>query len=72
MREIGSSGNRDIVKPNLTTETRRRGENREIQIVISTSDLTSSNGRLCSLVSFIVSGFSVLIFGNSWRIGVRA
>jgi hypothetical protein len=56
MMEIGSSGNRGIVKPNLTTETRRRGENREIQMMIPTLDLTSSNSPSCSFVSFVIQG----------------
>jgi hypothetical protein len=56
-RFIGTSGNREIEKPNLTTEAR---ETQEIQIMISTSDLTSSNSPLCSFVSSVVNGFSVL------------
>ena len=84
MMEIGSSGNRDIGKPNLTAETRRYGENQEIQIMISTSDLTSSHSPLCSFMSSVVKGFSVStifvskafgnfgIAGNSWRIGVSS
>ncbi|HEY1529054.1 MAG TPA: hypothetical protein VGH51_22745 [Candidatus Angelobacter sp.] len=82
MMEIGSSGKQDIGKPNLTTEARRHGENQEIQIMISTSDLTSSSSPLCCFVSSVVKGFSVLtifvstilgnfgIAGNSWGIGV--
>lgn len=99
MMEIGSSGNRSIGKPNLTTETptppretracwgaraRRHGEKQEIEIMISTSDLTSFNSPLCAFVSSVVNGFSVLtvfvlkvfgnfgIAGNSLRIGVSS
>jgi hypothetical protein len=57
MMEIGSSGKQDIGKPNLTTEARRKSG---IQIMISTSDLTSSSSPLCSFVSSVVKGFSVL------------
>ena len=56
MMEIGSLGNRYIEKPILTTETRRHGENQEIQIMISTLDLTSSNSPLCFFVSFVIQG----------------
>ncbi len=70
-----------IINPNLTTETRMHGENQEIQMMISTSDLTSSDSTLCSFVSSVVNRFSVLtIFvwtilgnaGNSCTIGVEA
>jgi hypothetical protein len=79
-----SSNDQDIGKPNLTTETRSHGENQEIQIMISTLDLTSSNSPLYFFVSAVVNGFSVLmvvvltilgnfgIAGNSWRIGVSS
>jgi hypothetical protein len=84
MMEIGSSDNRDIGKPNLSTEDTEARRNQESQIMISTLDLTSCNSPLCSFVSFVVNGFSVLtifvltifgnfgIAGNSWRIGVSA
>lgn len=57
MMEIGSSGARDIGKQ---VSPRRHGENQEIQIMISTSDLTPSNSPLCSFVSSVVNGFLVL------------
>jgi hypothetical protein len=81
MMETGSSGHRVIgtlEKTNFTTEARRHGENQEIQIKISTSDLTSSDRPLCSFVSFVVNGFSasmilvltvfaLTILGNFWH-----
>jgi len=66
MRE---SGNRDIGKIEskiFTTETRRHGENKEIQMMIPTSDLTSSNSSLCSFVFFVVNRFT----GDFQSIGV--
>ena len=70
MSEI-SSWIEKFEKPNLTTETRRRGEN-QIQLMVSSSGLTSFNTPLRSFVSFVVNGFPVLIFGNSSSIGVSA
>jgi len=84
MMEIGSSGNRDIGKPNIAMQTGRHGEIQELQIMISTSDLTSSNSPLCSFASSVVKGFSALtsfvlttcgnfgIAGNAWWIGVSS
>jgi len=60
MMEIGSSGHRVIgisEKPNLTPREARR--NQEIQMIISSSGLTSSNSPLRFFVSFVVKGFSV-------------
>jgi hypothetical protein len=86
---IGSSGDRIIgssvcaipsgAKEPYSREEHRAwyGENQEIQIMISISNLKSSSTPLCSFVSSVVNIFSVStifgdvgIHGNSLRIGV--
>jgi hypothetical protein len=51
------------------TETRRRADSNYYDFKFR---FDMSNSPLCSFVSSVVNGFSDLIFGNSWRIGVKA